>query len=116
MEVILDNEQKPRGVFLPLAEWEILKPGVNKASDLYKLMDELSQPDIFDMNPEQFSEYLAPVAEDTVRQALDDGLYFSYPAGSKELPGAFIHEYKNGKKVLIEIDNQTGKEHFIRNL
>ena len=114
MEVILDNEHKPRGVFLPLAEWETLKPGIDEASDLYKLMDELCQPDVFDMNAQQFSEYLAPVVEQTVLQALDDGLYFSYPADSNEFPEAFVHEYKNGRKVLIRIDSKTGKEHFIK--
>jgi hypothetical protein len=115
MEVIFDNEQKPRGVFLPLEEWEVLKYGVNKASNLYKLMDELSHPDIFDMTASEFSQYMEPAAAEIVKNALDSGLYVSYPAGS-ELPGAFVHEYKNGKKMLVEIDPLSGKEHFLRNL
>lgn len=116
MEVVLNHEQKPQGVFLPLAEWEQLKHVINKASELYKLMDELSQKDIFDMDAEEFAAHLAPVAKDVVGTALNQGLYFSYPAGGQELPSTFIHEYKNGRKVLIEVDAQTGKEHFIRNL
>lgn len=116
MEIILDHEQKPQGVFLPLAEWNTLKHGINAASELYKLMDELSQKDVFDMDAAEFSAYLAPVASKAVQQALDQDLYFSYPADPNEHPGTFIHEYKNGKKVLIKIDSQTGKEHFIKNL
>jgi hypothetical protein len=116
MEVIFDGDKKPLGVFLPLDEWEILKPGVNETSDLYKLMDGFIKPDIFDMDAGQFSAYLAPLAQETVQQALDNGLYFSYPAAAKELSGTFVHEYKNGKKEMVEIDKQTGKEHFIRYL
>ena len=33
-----------------------------------------------------------------------------------ETPGQFIREYPNGRRVLIEIDPATGKEHFIREL
>jgi len=116
MEVFLNHEQKPQGVFLPLAEWEQLKHGVNKASELYKLMDELSQKDIFEMDVNEFAAHLAPVAKDAVAKALEQGLYFSYPAGGQELRSTFIHEYQSGRKVLIEVDVQTGKEHFIRNL
>lgn len=115
MEVVLNHEQKPQGVFLALAEWEQLKHGINKASELYKLMDELSQKDIFDMDANEFAAHLAPVAKDTANKALDQGLYFSYPTGGQEPCSTFIHEYKNGRKVLIEVDSQTGKEHFIRN-
>lgn len=115
MEVILDNEKKPSGVYLPLTEWETLKYGINKASTLYKLMDELSHPDIFDMDANEFSQYMEPVAAEAVNKALESGLYVSYPAGA-ELPDAFIHEYQSGRKVLVEVDKQTGKEHFIRNL
>lgn len=116
MEVILDTNQKPTGVFLSLSEWEQVKPGVNSSSSLYKLMDELSHRDVFDMNSQELADHLQPVIEQTVKQALDNGLYFSYPADPDGFPGAFIHEYKNGKKVLIEIDTQTGREHFIKNL
>lgn len=81
MEIVLDHDQKPQGVFLPLDEWEQLKHGINRASDLYKLMDELSQKDIFDMNADEFSAYLAPVAQSVVQAAHDQDLYFSYPSG-----------------------------------
>ena len=116
MEVVLNHEQKPQGVFLALGEWEQLKHGINKASELYKLMDELIQKDIFDMDAGEFAAHLAPIAKDTANKALDQGLYFSYAAGEKEPGSTFIHEYKNGRKVLIEVDAQIGKEHFIRNL
>ena len=33
-----------------------------------------------------------------------------------ETPGQFIHEYPNGRRVLVEIDPISGKETFIREL
>jgi hypothetical protein len=113
MEIILDNDQKPRGIYLPIEELEVLKGGVNQTSILYKLMDDLSHPDIFDMNDEAFSSYLQPAASAVVDGALNNGLYVSYPAGEK-FPGTFIHQYKSGRKVLVSIDQSTGKEHFVR--
>ncbi len=80
-------------------------------------MDELNQKDIFDMDAKLNSPLIWPrLQAPAVQQALDQDLYFSYPADPNEHPGTFIHEYKNGKKVLIKIDSQTGKEHFIKNL
>jgi len=116
MEIVLDHEQKPQGVFLPLKEWEHLRHVINRASDLYKLMDELTQKDVFDMDADEFAAHLLPVAENAARQSLEQGLYFSYPSRLEGEPATFIHEYQNGRKVLVKVDNQTGKEQFLKNL
>jgi len=116
MEVVLDQQQKPQGVFLPLAEWEQLRHGINKGSELYKLMDELSQQDVFEMNVNEFKAHLTPVIESTVQQTLEQGAYISYPADIQDDPAMFIHEYKDGKRVLVRVDVNTGKEQFIRDL
>ncbi|MDB5145752.1 MAG: hypothetical protein JWQ66_4465 [Mucilaginibacter sp.] len=115
MKIILDSDQHPKGIYFPLDEWEKFKHHINSSSDLYKLMDELSHQDVFDMDKAEFADYLLPVAENAAKKALDQGLYFSYPAGD-DVPGAFIHEYLNGKKILVEIDETTGKEHFLKQL
>jgi hypothetical protein len=31
-------------------------------------------------------------------------------------PGQFILEYTNGRRILVEIDEATGKEYFLREL
>ncbi|HZY39742.1 MAG TPA: hypothetical protein VFE53_23970 [Mucilaginibacter sp.] len=33
-----------------------------------------------------------------------------------DTPGQFIHEYPGGRRVLVAVDPETGKEHFIREL
>ena len=71
--------------------------------------------DVFAMNADELAAHLSPVAEQIIKQAFDQNQYISYPAGIKDFPNAFIHEYQNGK-VLVQIDLNTGKEHFIKNL
>lgn len=116
MEVVLDQQQKPQGVFLPLAEWEQLRHAVSTSSELYKLMDELTEKDIFTMDDREFKAHLQPVIKEAIQASLDQGLYFSYSAGIKEDPALFIHEYKDGKRVLIRVDAATGREEFIKDL
>jgi hypothetical protein len=39
--------------------------------------------------------------------------YISQQTGK---PGQFILEYSNGRRILVEIDETTGKEYFLREL
>ena len=79
-------------------------------------MDELTTKDVFDMNNGEFKAHLAPVLNEAIQKSLDEGLYFSYPADINEDPAMFIHEYKDGKRVLVRVDINTGREEFVRNL
>jgi len=40
----------------------------------------------------------------------------AYIAHETDIKGQFIYEYPNGRRVLVEIDPETGTEHFIREL
>jgi hypothetical protein len=68
------------------------------------------------MDDHQFKAHLEPVIQQAVQASLDQGLYFSYSARIKEDPAMFIHEYKDGKRVLIRVDAATGREEFIKDL
>jgi len=39
-----------------------------------------------------------------------------YLVQATEIPGQYIHEYPNGRRVLVQVDPETGKEHFLREL
>ncbi|MCR8556481.1 hypothetical protein KXD93_02450 [Mucilaginibacter sp. BJC16-A38] len=39
-----------------------------------------------------------------------------YTVHPTEIPGQFIHEYPNGRRVLVEIDPDTKAVRFIREL
>jgi hypothetical protein len=115
MEVILDEERCPQGIFVSLKEWEHLKQSVDVESELYRLMEELTEKDVFDMKPEEFAAHLAPVAEMANKTALEEGHYLLYAAGEQGPPKSFIHQYSD-RKILIQVDGETGKEHFLKTL
>lgn len=116
MKVIHDKKKQPQGVFIPLADWKGLKDGIDSSNDLYKVMEELTQKSVFEMTPEELTAKLAPMTEKVIADALNNGLYISYPAGFLGKPNQFIHENIKGVKQLIEIDVQTGEERLLKNL
>ncbi|MFD1770330.1 hypothetical protein [Sphingobacterium suaedae] len=46
----------------------------------------------------------------------DGFILTSYSAGNPDHPDWFIYEYDNRRKVLVQIDNETGKVSFLREL
>lgn len=46
----------------------------------------------------------------------DNLILNTYPAGDPEHPNWYIYEYENHRKVLVEVDSETGKIHFLRQL
>jgi hypothetical protein len=62
-----------------------------------------------DMTPEEIHEHLKPRAQQVKQEALDSGAWFSYRNELCVSPDMFIHEFKDGRKELIQLGNQTGK-------
>ena len=46
----------------------------------------------------------------------DEHIIRSYSAGDLLYPHWYIYEYGNHRKVLVEINPQSGKVHFLREL
>lgn len=49
-------------------------------------------------------------------QEEEEHILKSYPAGDTAHPDWYIYEYGNHRKVLVEVNNETGKVHFLREL
>jgi hypothetical protein len=64
---------------------------------------------IFDMDNEEFEKLVKPVALKAKQDALDSGAWFSYQNDLCTEPDMFIHEFKDGRKELIKLGNQTGE-------
>ncbi len=47
------------------------------------------------------------------QRLLNPSDFISYPTGD---PRQFIKEFSGGRRILIEIDEESGKEHFIKEL
>lgn len=46
----------------------------------------------------------------------NDSVLISYSAGNAEHPDWFIYEYESHRKVLVQVDNETGRVQFLREL
>lgn len=64
---------------------------------------------IFEMSPEEIHDHLKPMAEKLKQTALDSGSWYSYRNELCVEPDMFIHEFKDGRKELIQLGDETGK-------
>jgi len=64
---------------------------------------------VFEMTPEEIHERLKPIAIKAKQDALDEGSWFSYRNELCSEDDMFIHEFKDGRKELIQIGDETGK-------
>lgn len=46
----------------------------------------------------------------------NDNILISYSAENADHPDWFIYEYESHRKVLVQVDSETGKVHFLREL
>ena len=63
---------------------------------------------VIDMNPEELEEHVKPAILKAKQLALDNGAWFSYKNELCVEANMFIHEFKDGRKELIQLGNQTG--------
>jgi hypothetical protein len=64
---------------------------------------------IVDMSASELHELLKPVALKAKQTALDNGAWYSYKNELCITPDMFIHEFKYGRKELIQLGKQTGE-------
>ena len=64
---------------------------------------------IFNMSPEEIHDHLKPMSQKLKQTALDDGLWYSYRNEMCVGPDMFIHEFKDGRKELIQLGDETGE-------
>jgi hypothetical protein len=63
---------------------------------------------VFEMTPEEMREHLRPIAIKAKQDALDEGSWFSYKNELCVEDDMFIHEFKDGRKELIKVGDETG--------
>lgn len=69
----------------------------------------IAKTSIFEMSPEEIHEHLKPTAQKLKQTALDNGSWYSYKNELCVEPDMFIHEFKDGRKELIQLGNETGE-------
>ena len=51
-----------------------------------------------------------------IKQQDNDNILISYSAGDAEHSNWFIYEYESHRKVLVQVDSETGRVHFLGEL
>jgi hypothetical protein len=69
----------------------------------------IAKKSIFDMSPEEIHDHLKPTAQKLKQTALDNGSWYSYKNELCVEPDMFIHEFKDGRKELIQLGDKTGE-------
>ena len=69
----------------------------------------IAKKSVFNMEPEEIREHLKPVAERAKQIAWNNGSWYSYKNELCIEADMFIHEFKDGRKELIQLGNQTGE-------
>jgi hypothetical protein len=64
---------------------------------------------VFDMDPEEIHNHLKPTAIKLKKEALNNGSWYSYRNELCVEDDMFIHEFKDGRKELIQLGSETGE-------
>lgn len=105
--IMSENGGSAEGVLIPIKDWELLEPYVDKKSELYLLMERLIKKPPFDMSQDEFNEHIKPTAEEAKRKARDLGLPDIYKNAQCDGDDQFIREYAHGIKELVSLDIAT---------
>jgi len=66
------------------------------------------------MDPEEIRDHLKPTAQKLKQNALDSGSWYSYQNELCTSPNMFIHEFKGGRKELVQLDDKTSEYKILR--
>jgi len=108
LSILTAKDENPIGVIIPLTDWEKLKPSLQPASPLYKLMQSLAEM----VNT---SQNVAKNEDENEKQDSTEEIFIRYKNELCTENNMFIQEYAD-KKVLIRLNPNTGGYQFIQQL
>ena len=60
------------------------------------------------MDPGEIRDHLRPMAQNLKEKAQDNGSWYAYQNELCVEDDMFIHEYKDGRKELVQLGDETG--------
>ncbi|TFF40365.1 hypothetical protein [Mucilaginibacter psychrotolerans] len=113
MKVIINQDDQPTGVFIPLDEWAQVITSVKRNTALHHLLSRKPARSVFELSPYELNNKLHGVTSQLVAEAYENDLYTSH-SSTAGLPNEFIHRYPDGKIELVKIDTTTGREEILK--
>ena len=108
LSILTAKDENPIGVIIPLTDWEKLKPSLQPASPLYKLMQSLAEM-------ANTSQNVAKNEDENEKQDSTEEIFIRYKNELCTENNMFIQEYAD-KKVLIRLNPNSGGYQFIQQL
>jgi hypothetical protein len=126
IKIVVNKDRKNTGIFIPIEDFEHLKPSIKAGSMIDKLMDELTESEkMRDMKLKYFDSDLSLKDSETIQQYKLEEFYITTFLSGKPVyykdkrctsPTDIIRAEADGSETLINYDWQTNMETEIRKL
>jgi len=113
LSVFVNARQEPVGVLIPLGLWAKIAPAIEKNSEIYRLMEQLTYKPIFECSLKELEDRLRPEIEKVEAQHLNAGQYNVYQyTGDAKSKNLFVRQYPDHRE-LVKTDSSTGQSHIL---
>jgi hypothetical protein len=126
IKIVVNKDKKNTGIFIPIEDFEHIKPSVKAGSVIDKLMDELTESEkMREMKSKSFDSDISMKDSETIQQYKLEEFYIVTFLSGKPVyykdkrcvsPSDIIRAEADGSETLINYDWQTNMETEIRKL
>jgi hypothetical protein len=128
IKIVVNKDRKSTGIFIPIEDFEYIKPSVKPGSFIDKVMDELTESEkVREMKQQSFdvAENISTKATETIQRHQLEEFYITTFLSGKPVyykddrcasPTNIIRAEADGSETLINYDWQTNMETEIKKL
>jgi hypothetical protein len=126
IKIVVNKNKKNTGIFIPIENFEHIKPSIKAGSLIDRMMDELTESEkMREMKSESFDSDISFKDSETIQQYKLEEFYISTFLSGKPVyykdkrcssPSDIIRAEADGSETLINYDWQTNMETEIRKL
>jgi hypothetical protein len=126
IKIVVNKDKKNTGIFIPIEDFEQIKPSIKAGSVIDKMMDELTESEkMREMRLNSFNSDISLKDSETIQQYKLEEFYISTFLSGKPVyykdkrcvsPSDIIRAEADGSEILINYDWQTNMETEIQKL
>jgi hypothetical protein len=126
IKIVVNKDKKNTGIFIPIEDFEQIKPSIKAGSIIDKMMDELTESEkMREMKQKSFDSEMSMKDSETIQQYKLEEFYISTFLSGKPVyykdkrcisPSDIIRAEADGSETLINYDWQTNMETEIQKL
>ncbi|MDR1583944.1 MAG: hypothetical protein LBS55_11945 [Prevotellaceae bacterium] len=126
VKIVVNKDKKNTGIFIPIEDFENIKPSIKAGSQIDKMMDELTESEkMREMKSKSFNADMSLKDSETVQQYKLEEFYISTFLSGKPVyykdnrcrsPLDIIRAEADGSEIMISYDWQTNMETEIQTL